>query len=125
MDITVLAYLEPDDKEPDIAVRQVAAGLAERGHKTSILTIRHDVNELIAGLKQRKPQLVFNLVESFGDDIIGGVIGVQFGTRVGARLRGEELRALLAILVVAVALRLLFGLIVPPTEFYSVAGALP
>jgi D-alanine-D-alanine ligase len=76
MDITVLAYLEPDDKEPDIAVRQVAAGLAERGHKASILTIRHDLNELIEGLKQRKPQLVFNLVESFGDDIMGGVIGV-------------------------------------------------
>ncbi len=76
MDITVLAYLEPDDKEPDIAVRQVAAGLAKAGHKTSILTIRHDVNELIGGLKERKPQLVFNLVESFGDDIMGGVIGV-------------------------------------------------
>ena len=76
MDITVLAYLEPDEKEPDIAVRQVAAGLAARGHKTSILTIRHDVNELIEGLQKRKPQLVFNLVESFGDDIMGGVIGV-------------------------------------------------
>ena len=33
-------------------------------------------NELIRGLKSRKPQLVFNLVESFGDDIMGGVIGV-------------------------------------------------
>jgi D-alanine-D-alanine ligase len=76
MEIIVLAYLEPDEKEPDIAVRQVAAGLAGRGHKTSILTIRDDVNELIEGLKQRKPQLVFNLVESFGDDIMGGVIGV-------------------------------------------------
>ena len=76
MEITVLAYLEPDDKEPDIAVRQVAAGLTARGHKTSILTIRHDLNELIDGLKQRKPHLVFNLVESFGDDIMGGVIGV-------------------------------------------------
>jgi D-alanine-D-alanine ligase len=76
MDITVLAYLEPDEKEPDIAVRQVAAGLAARGHKTTILTIRHDVNELIEGLEKRKPDLVFNLVESFGDDIMGGVIGV-------------------------------------------------
>ena len=76
MDITVLAYLEPDEKEPDGVVQQVAAGLSESGHKTSILTIRHDVNELIAGLKARKPQLVFNLVESFGDDIMGGVIGV-------------------------------------------------
>ena len=76
MDITVLAYLEPDEKEPDVAVQQVADGLTESGHKTSILTIRHDVDELIRGLKSRKPQLVFNLVESFGDDIMGGVIGV-------------------------------------------------
>jgi D-alanine-D-alanine ligase len=76
MDITVLAYLEPDQSEPDIVVPQVAQALTASGHKTSILTIRHDVNELIAGLKARKPQLVFNLVESFGDDIMGGVIGV-------------------------------------------------
>jgi D-alanine-D-alanine ligase len=76
MDITVLAYLEPDDQAPDGVVQQVADGLAESGHKASILTIRDDVNELIAGLKARKPQLVFNLVESFGDDILGGVIGV-------------------------------------------------
>ena len=51
MDITVLAYLEPDEKEPDVVVQQVAAGLAESGHKTSILTIRHDLNELIDGLE--------------------------------------------------------------------------
>ncbi len=76
MDITILAYHEPDDEKPDVVVEQVANGLAEAGHKTSVLTIRHDVNELIAGLKARKPQLVFNLVESFGDDILGGVIGV-------------------------------------------------
>ncbi len=76
MDIIVLAYLEPDEKEPDVVVQQVAAGLTQSGHKTSVLTIRHDLNELIDGLKARKPQLVFNLVESFGDDIMGGVIGV-------------------------------------------------
>jgi len=76
MDITILAYLEPGDEQPDIAVQQVADGLAASGHKISILTIRHDVNELIAGLKARKPQVVFNLVESFGDDILGGLMGV-------------------------------------------------
>ena len=41
------------------------------GHKTSILTIRHDVDEIIEGLKQAQAELVFNLVESFGDDILG------------------------------------------------------
>ena len=76
MDITLLAYLEPGEEKPDVVVEQVAAALAEAGHKTSLLTIRHDLDDLIRGLKARKPQLVFNLVESFGDDILGGVMGV-------------------------------------------------
>ncbi len=56
--------------------------------------------------------------------ILGGVVGVQFGLRVGARLRGEELRALLAILVVAVALRLFIDLVrTPPDLYFVVLGA--
>jgi hypothetical protein len=57
--------------------------------------------------------------------ILGGVIGVQFGVRVAAKLRGEELRALLALLVVAVALRLLIGLVVTPADIYSVVTGTP
>jgi D-alanine-D-alanine ligase len=76
MDITILAYLEPGEERPDVVMEQVAAGLAAGGHKTSILTLRHDVNEIVDGLKTKKPNLVFNLVESFGDDILGGQMGV-------------------------------------------------
>jgi D-alanine-D-alanine ligase len=76
MDITILTYLEPGDEKPDVVTEQVACGLEAGGHKTSILTIRHDVNEMIEGLKRRKPNLVFNLVESFGHDILGGQMGV-------------------------------------------------
>ena len=54
--------------------------------------------------------------------IVGGVIGAQFGARAGAKLRGEQLRLLLALLVLAVALRLLWGLVVRPTDFYSVTA---
>ncbi len=53
--------------------------------------------------------------------ILGGVVGTQFGLRVGAKLRGEELRLLLALLVLAVAIRLLIGLIATPDDLYSVA----
>ena len=53
--------------------------------------------------------------------ILGGVVGTQFGLRVGAKLRGEELRLLLALLVLAVALRLLFGLVATPSELYTVS----
>jgi D-alanine-D-alanine ligase len=76
MDITILAYLEPGDEKPDVVMDQVAKALESAGHKTSILTIRHDVNEIIDGLAKPKPDLIFNLVESFGHDILGGTMGV-------------------------------------------------
>jgi uncharacterized protein len=57
--------------------------------------------------------------------VLGGVVGVQFGVRAGAHLRGEELRALLGILVVAVALRLLIGLVTTPNELYSIVAGTP
>ena len=57
--------------------------------------------------------------------VAGGVIGVQMGVRVGSQMRGEQLRALLAILVVAVALRLLFGLVQTPEDIYSIVAGTP
>ncbi|MBK5197831.1 MAG: sulfite exporter TauE/SafE family protein [Methyloceanibacter sp.] len=51
----------------------------------------------------------------------GGVIGGQFGVRAGQKLRGEQLRALLGLMVLAVALRLLLDLVLQPTELYSIA----
>jgi D-alanine-D-alanine ligase len=76
MDITILAYQEPGDEKPDVVMEQVARALESEGHRTSILTIRHDVGELIDGVKKAKPDLIFNLVDSFGDDILGGTMGV-------------------------------------------------
>jgi uncharacterized membrane protein YfcA len=55
--------------------------------------------------------------------VVGGVIGAQFGARAGAKLRGEQIRLLLALLVLAVALRLLWGLAVTPSDVYSIAGS--
>jgi uncharacterized membrane protein YfcA len=51
--------------------------------------------------------------------LIGGVVGAQLGTRWGARLRGEELRALLALIVLAVAAKLVFDLTVRPDNLFS------
>lgn len=53
--------------------------------------------------------------------MVGGVIGAQFGARVGAQLRGDHLRALLGLLVLAVGIRFLVGLVIPPDELYSLA----
>jgi uncharacterized protein len=51
--------------------------------------------------------------------LVGGVIGAQLGTRFGTHLRGEQLRALLAILVLGVAAKLAFDLTVRPDDPYS------
>lgn len=53
--------------------------------------------------------------------ILGGVIGAQLGVRAAAKLRGEQLRLLLAVMVLAVAARLLFGLVAQPHDLYSVS----
>jgi uncharacterized membrane protein YfcA len=52
--------------------------------------------------------------------IMGGVVGAQFGVRAGERLRGEQLRLLLALLVLAVAVRLFLGLALKPDDLFSV-----
>ena len=54
--------------------------------------------------------------------MVGGVAGAQYGARAGQRLRGEQLRALLALLVLAVALRLAFDLFVEPANQYSLTA---
>ena len=52
--------------------------------------------------------------------LVGGVIGAQFGARMAQRLPPEKLRFALALLIVAVAVRLLVGLTWQPSELYSV-----
>ena len=51
----------------------------------------------------------------------GGVIGAQFGARAGHKLKGEQLRALLALMVLAVCLKLAFDLVVEPANPYSLS----
>jgi len=50
--------------------------------------------------------------------MVGGVIGAQFGVQAGQKLRGEHLRLLLALLVLAVCGRVLYGLVATPDDLY-------
>jgi len=52
--------------------------------------------------------------------MIGGVIGAQFGVVAGQKLRGDQLRALLAIMVLGVAVRLFFSLVIQPDELFTI-----
>ncbi|HMC89573.1 MAG TPA: hypothetical protein VKI17_08490, partial [Gemmataceae bacterium] len=79
MRITVLAHLEQESSEQlDPVVGQVASALRKGGHKVSILGVHADLSRLISGLRKRKPDLIFNLMETFGRDELGaaGLAGV-------------------------------------------------
>jgi uncharacterized protein len=52
--------------------------------------------------------------------MVGGVIGAQFGARAGQKIRGEQLRLLLGILVMLVGLRFAFELMLRPSNLFSV-----
>ena len=52
--------------------------------------------------------------------LFGAVIGAQFGSRAGALLRGEQLRGLLALLVLAVCAKIGYDLVVRPEDLLSV-----
>jgi uncharacterized membrane protein YfcA len=52
--------------------------------------------------------------------MIGGVAGAQFGARFGQRIRGEQLRLLLGLLILAVGIRFAFELVVHPDELFTI-----
>ncbi|MCZ4352190.1 sulfite exporter TauE/SafE family protein [Roseovarius aestuarii] len=57
--------------------------------------------------------------------LVGGVIGAQFGTVIGTRLKAEQLRILLAVLVLAVCAKLGLELLLQPSELYSIGAVTP
>jgi len=52
--------------------------------------------------------------------LVGGVIGAQVGTRIGAKIPAEQLRILLAMMVLAVCSKLALDLLLQPSELYSI-----
>ena len=74
----------------------------------SIATVMHSVaSQTVDGV------LAFILM-------IGGVIGAQIGASMGQKMRGEELRALLGLLVLAVGIRFAIKLVLTPSSLYTV-----
>jgi uncharacterized membrane protein YfcA len=56
--------------------------------------------------------------------LAGGVAGAQFGAAMGTRLRGEETRALLGLLVLSVAFALAWNLLQTPSRAFSLGPLL-
>jgi len=79
---------------------------------TSLVTILHSV-------ENQTVDIVLALIL-----MAGGVIGAQFGARVGHKLRGEQLRALLAVLVLVVCGRILIDLVIEPEELFQITSVI-
>jgi D-alanine-D-alanine ligase len=90
--ITVLTYLDSENensKEYDPVVPQVARTLRRLGHRVSVLGVHGDVKRLIAGLSRRKPDLVFNLMEMFGENVFGDIPVTGLLELLGLRYTGS------------------------------------
>jgi uncharacterized membrane protein YfcA len=55
--------------------------------------------------------------------LIGSTVGAQFGARVGRLLRGEQIRILLATIVLLFAVKFVLDLLLQPANLISLAGA--
>ena len=54
--------------------------------------------------------------------LLGGVVGAQYGARLATRMKPDLLRLALALIILAVALRMALGLAWRPDEIFTVAG---
>ncbi len=89
MRITVLTHVEKENgKDYDIVVGQVAAALRKAGHKPSVFGVHGDIRKLLRGLARRKPELIFNLMETFGETELGAVGSVGLLDLVGIPYTG-------------------------------------
>ncbi|HET7599667.1 MAG TPA: hypothetical protein VFK09_05220 [Gemmatimonadales bacterium] len=91
MKITVLTYLDSQNensKDYDPVVPQVARALRRIGHRVSVLGVHADVKRLITGLSRRKPDLVFNLMEMFGENLWGDIAVTGLLDLLGYRYTG-------------------------------------
>jgi D-alanine-D-alanine ligase len=92
MNLTVLTYLDSEDensKDYEAVVPQVARTLRGLGHRVSVLGAHGDVKRLIAGLSRRKPDLVFNLMEMFADNVFGDIPVTGLLDLLGLRYTGS------------------------------------
>ncbi|MBZ8118241.1 sulfite exporter TauE/SafE family protein [Roseovarius sp. LXJ103] len=55
--------------------------------------------------------------------LVGGVVGAQVGTVIGTKMKAEQLRIWLAIMVLAVCFKLALDLLIMPGELYSIGAA--
>ena len=55
--------------------------------------------------------------------MVGGVTGAQFGARAGQKIRGEQLRLLLGLLILSVGVRFAVELVIRPEDLFTIREA--
>ncbi len=65
--ILILHY-KPKRENADAVVAQVQEALVAAGHEVVLCPAHRDVNDLVGGVRKHKPDLVFNLCETFNED---------------------------------------------------------
>ena len=72
MNIGIFVYVEAEGStEVDKSIHQIAESLRRNGHEASIVYVHGDARQLLAELEERRFDLVFNLLEQFGDGNLG------------------------------------------------------
>lgn len=91
MRITVLTYLDSpneESKDYDPVVLQVGRSLRRLGHRVSLLGIHGDVRRMVLALSRRNPDLIFNLMEMFADNMFGDIAVTGMLDLLGLRYTG-------------------------------------
>ncbi len=88
--VTVLTWLETEQAtEHDAVVDDVARALSAGGHRVTVAGVHGDVRRLVDAVERTRPDLVFNLVEMFGDDLLGDVAVAGFLELCGVPFTGS------------------------------------
>jgi D-alanine-D-alanine ligase len=76
--VVLVDLLSEDPPKYDPAAEQVAQALEDGEHEVTIVGVWRNLKKLVDDLEAAKPQLVFNLCESFGDVLFGavGIVGI-------------------------------------------------
>lgn len=71
--IAVLTWVEEEGAECDPVVDQVVRTLRAAGHEVTIVAVFDDVDALMRLRAEPRPDLIFNLMEMFGDEVTSDV----------------------------------------------------
>ena len=64
----LVLYYQNDTEPADVVAAQVMDALKANGHSVAGAGIFREVSEIVAAVRRRKPDLVFNLCETFNED---------------------------------------------------------